>query len=258
MTILQFTILITLFLLAAVSWWWLFVRNRNKAYPFSQSWRQILEEKVVFYRHLSKPEKARFEQAVMRFLDEVAITGVETTVEDVDRILVASSAVIPLFGFPGWRYRNINEVLLYQGTFNPDYGTNGKQDKTLGMVGSGGMNRMMILSQPALHQGFENQQGKENVGIHEFVHLLDKADGVTDGIPQILMQRQFVIPWLKNMHQEIEKIKEDKSDINPYGATSEVEFLTVVSEYFFNQPDQLERKHSELFALLSKMYNQDI
>ena len=32
-----------------------------------------------------------------------------------------TSAVIPLFGFPGWRYRNLNEVLLYPNTFDEDY-----------------------------------------------------------------------------------------------------------------------------------------
>ena len=118
------------------------------------------------------------------------------------------------------------------------------------------MNRLMILSLPALHQGFENEKSKNNVGIHEFVHLIDKADGMTDGIPESLMQKQYVLPWLKLVHQEIEKIKENESDINPYGATSEVEFLSVVSEYFFNRPDLFEEKHPALYQLMTKIYRQ--
>ena len=120
------------------------------------------------------------------------------------------------------------------------------------------MNRMMILSKPALHQGFENQNSKNNVGIHEFIHLLDKADGATDGVPAVLMQRQFVIPWLKLMHEEIKRIKTHQSDINPYGATNEAEFLSVVSEYFFNQPELFERNHPELLRLLEKVFHQDL
>ena len=239
--------------------WWLFFRKKklvNRNFPLN--WQQILDEKVLFYNRLTPAEKVRFEQAILQFLDNVAITGVEINIDDTDRLLVAASAVIPLFGFPGWQYRNLNEVLLYKGLFNQDYATEGGDRHTLGMVGSGAMQRMMILSRPALHQSFENQQSNRNVGIHEFVHLLDKADGSVDGIPEVLIQKQFTIPWLKRMHQEIKDIKEQHSDIDPYGATSEAEFLSVVSEYFFNNPQQFEKKHPELFALLEKIYHQDL
>ncbi len=239
--------------------WWLFIRKKksiNRDFPLN--WRQILEEKVLFYNHLSASEKNRFEQAVLQFLEDVAITGVEITVDDADRLLVASSAVIPLFGFLGWQYRNLNEVLLYKGLFNEEYATEGSDRNTLGMVGSGAMQRMMILSKPALHLSFENQRSNRNVGIHEFVHLLDKADGSVDGIPEMLIQSQYTLPWLKRMHQEIKDIKEQHSDIDPYGATNEAEFFSVVSEYFFTQPRHFEKKHPELFALLEKIYHQDL
>ncbi|MCB0689946.1 MAG: zinc-dependent peptidase, partial [Saprospiraceae bacterium] len=189
-------------------------------------------------------------------LDTVQITGIETPVDDTDRLLVASSAVIPLFGFPGWTYRNLNEVLLYSGNFNPEFErSHALKNNTLGMVGSGSMNRMMILSKPALHRGFEDAHSKENVGIHEFVHLLDKADGEIDGIPEIFVKEPYIIPWIKLVHQEIEKIKSSATDINPYGATNESEFLSVVSEYFFNQPLAFKKNHPELFKVLSGIFH---
>ncbi|MCB0707637.1 MAG: zinc-dependent peptidase [Saprospiraceae bacterium] len=235
--------------------WYLFVKKENptdKKMP--AEWKDYLGRKVAFYQALSKPEQSRFEQAIMQFFNDVTISGAGIQIDDFDRLLVGASAVIPLFGFPGWRYRNLNEVLLYEGTFDEDYDTKGKERNILGMVGSGAMNRIMILSKPALHQGFENQRSKNNVGIHEFVHLLDKADGATDGIPEVLMQGQYAIPWVKLIHQEIQAIKTDHSDINPYGATNEAEFLSVVSEYFFNQPHLFEEKHPELFSMLEKIY----
>ena len=48
---------------------------------------------------------------------------------------------------------------------------------TLGMVGTGAMNRMMILAKPDLLSGFRNAADKRNVGLHEFAHLVDKSDG---------------------------------------------------------------------------------
>lgn len=250
-----------LLLLAVLLYTWYAIFFKKKKYvrqKFPVKWRQILKRKVRFYRNLPDDEKDRFEQSMLQFLEDVTITGVELVVSDKDRVLVAASAVIPLFGFPNWRYRNLNEVLLYEGRFSDTYQTKNGKRNILGMVGTGAMNKMMILSKPALHQGFKNKRSKSNVGIHEFVHLLDMADGTTDGIPEMLMRRQFVIPWLHEMHKEIKQIKRRKSNINPYGATNEAEFFSVVSEYFFNQPAQFSKDHPELFELLEEIYRQDL
>jgi len=253
-------VFVLLFLLALTYFWWkiFFAKKEFTRQEFSGKWRIMLKRKVRFYRNLNDAEKDRFEQSMLRFLDDVTITGVELVVDDRDRILVAASAVIPLFGFPDWRYRNLNEVLLYEGSFSDTYQTKDGKRNILGMVGTGAMSKMMILSKPALHQGFKNKRSKSNVGIHEFVHLLDMADGATDGIPEMLMKRQYVIPWLHEMHKEIKQIKQRKSNINPYGATNEAEFFSVASEYFFNQPKQFSKDYPELFELMEEIYRQDL
>lgn len=250
-------ILILFFLFLAFIAWQGWLKNRiRKHRHFSKEWRSILLEKVSYYEQLTEEDRTRFEQEVLHFLNKVSVTGVEVEIEDADRLLVAASAVIPLFGFTELRYRNIDEVMLYKGNFNADNQTEGEKRNIMGKVGSGDMNRLMILSLPALRQGFENEKSKSNVGIHEFVHLIDKADGATDGIPQSLMHKQYVIPWLKLVHEEIRKIQQDESDINPYGSTSEVEFFSVASEYFFNQPDLFQKEHPELYTLMAKIYRQ--
>jgi len=255
----KYLFVIGLLLLMLFVWWWFFFRKKKRQYKeFPSDWRHILEDKVRFYQLLSAADKDRFEKDILDFLEDVRVTGVDVTADDTDKLLVASSAVIPLFGFPGWRYRNLNEVLLYGTNFNEQYKTEGEKRNILGMVGSGAMHRMMLLSKPALHQGFENQHTKFNVGIHEFVHLIDKADGSTDGIPEMLVQHQFTIPWVKMIHGEIRKLKSRPSDINPYGATNEAEFLSVVSEYFFTQPRLLKKHHPKLYALLEEIFRQDL
>ncbi|MDF4204954.1 zinc-dependent peptidase [Maribacter sp. SA7] len=225
---------------------------------FNPKWRSTLNKEVSFYKELSVTDRTRFEKELLYFFEDVTITGVKIEIDDTDRLLVAASAVIPLFGFPELRYRNINEVLLYQGSFNDDHQTEGDGRNILGKVGKGNMNRLMILSLPALRAGFKNENSSSNVGIHEFVHLIDMADGTVDGIPESLMQKQYVAPWLKLMHKEIESIKKNKSDINPYGATSEIEFFSVASEYFFNNPEKFQDKHPELYNLMKKMYRYSI
>ena len=71
------------------------------------------------------------------------------------------------------------------------------------------------------------------------------------------MTHDYSIPWLKMMHQEMRDIKKGKSDIDSYALTNEAEFLAVVSEYFFERPDALEKNHPELYDILSKMFLQD-
>ena len=112
----------------------------------------------------------------------------------------------------------------------------------------------MILSRKALHHGFNNKSDKGNTAIHEFIHLLDKADGDIDGIPAALLDKQFTIPYLQLVHKEMEAINNDKSDIRNYGGTSEIEFLAVAGEYFFERPKLFKRKHPELYKMLEACF----
>jgi MtfA peptidase len=236
-------------------------RKKNKVLPasFKESYRGILLDKVFFYQQLTPDNRAIFEKRVLHFLSQVTITGIKTTVEDEDRVFVAASAIIPIFGFPEWEYNNLNEVLLYPDTFSKDFSTAQGEEKTvLGMVGNGAMQHVMILSQPSLRQGFTNRTDKTNTGIHEFVHLLDKTDGAVDGIPENLADKQHLLPWIKRMHENIQEIMANRSDINPYGATNEAEFFAVVSEYFFERPDLLQSKHPELYNLLQTIFRQHL
>ena len=217
-----------------------------------------MAEKVTFYNILSKDEKVRYEYKIQEFLLNCRITGIETSVDITDKLLVASSAVIPIFAFKEWRYTNLFEVLLYPGMFNDKFETSGPDRRILGMVGTGYMDGKMVLSKPALHHGFVNESDKKNTAIHEFVHLIDKFDGLVDGVPVLLLEKQYVIPWLDLINKKIEEIFDNESDINPYGGTNRQEFFAVASEYFFERPKLLARKHPVLYDLLEKIFNQDM
>lgn len=214
----------------------------------------LLEQHVQFYQRLDEAGKQLFRNRVQHFLDTVKITPVgDAEVGELDRLYVASSAIIPIFSFSDWAYNNLDEVLIYPGTFTKDFSIEDHERNVLGMVGDGAMHRMMILSLPSLRAGFENN-GAGNTAIHEFVHLIDKADGTTDGIPEYMLPKDLVAPWIKQMHQTIRDIREGDSDLNPYAGTNEAEFFAVLSEYFFQKPAFLKEHHPELYAILDKAY----
>lgn len=233
--------------------------KKRKVKPFPPQWEEILKENVSYYRHLSPAKQEQFRNRMMHFLGGIKITGVKLQVEELDEVLIAASAVIPVFGFDEWEYAHIDEVLLYPTTFNHSFQFDDQAEdkRVLGMVGDGFMNGKMVLSRNALRNGFQNHTDKHNTAIHEFVHLLDKEDGTIDGIPQVLLNHQYTIPWLDLIHQKMEEINADKSDIRNYGGTSKIEFFTVASEYFFERPDLLRRKHPKLYEMMVQCFGQE-
>ena len=233
----------------------IFYKRPAKKVDLSPGYRKMLEDNSSFYSNLNQPERKRFEEKIKEFLGYVRIEGIETEVEEVDRLLIAASAVIPTFYFPTYKYFNLKSVLLYPGTFNKDeFLAGGYERNTLGMVGTGPMQGAMILSKQALHHGFQNKNQPHNTGIHEFVHLMDKEDGEVDGLPETLLPKELHQQWIDLVNTNIQKIYNGESDISSYATTKRGEFFAVVSEYFFNSPIQFKERHPELFEILSIIY----
>ena len=231
-------------------------KDLNQEFP--GSWREVLTQRVYFYSQLNDADKTIFEKRVQLFLATKNIEGVDTDIDDAIRVMVASSAIIPTFAFPGYNYPDVRLILIYPNSFDLHFQTQrfeGHRQYITGMVGNRFQNGVVILSKPDLVMAFDGLPHESNVGVHEFVHLLDKEDGAIDGIPEALMQRQYVGPWLHEIKKEMWKIEAGMSDINPYALTNNAEFLAVVSEYFFNSPEQFKHRHPELYQLLSTVFN---
>lgn len=219
-----------------------------------ENYRELLNGYVKFYRNLNEEAKEQFDKRVEQFLSSIKITGVNAEVEDLDRLLIAAGAIIPVFAIRDWQYINLHEVLVYPGAFNADYDQEGPDRPAAGMVGTGAMQHVMILTKWQLRQGFINENDARNTAIHEFVHLVDKMDGTMDGVPEIILERKYTAQWKKLMESTIAQMRMYGSDIDMYGATNTTEFFAVISEYFFEQPERLKANHPELYEMLGRIY----
>lgn len=220
--------------------------------PFPKLWRDILIERVAFYNRLSSKDKIEFERKVHIFLLNVRIRGIETEVTHEDKILIAAGAIIPIFRFTKWNYANLEEVQLFPDKFiipNSDKMANG-------LVGWGAMEGKMMLSRKAVHHGFYDNTDNKNVVIHEFIHILDKQDGKIDGIMGKVMNELDIMPWLHIINIKMNEIDFGNSSIRNYGATNQAEFLAVVSEFFFENPEKLRIEHPGLYNALDSFYNE--
>jgi Mlc titration factor MtfA (ptsG expression regulator) len=233
-------------------------RRRILAQPFPGEWEAVLQREVVFFRALDPEAQRRFRRELQVFLGEKRITGIKLELDTTTRVLAAVSAIIPIFGFPDWEWDQISEILIYPDRFDREFAFGSDtQRHTLGMVGSGSLNRLMILSKPDLLGGFRNPGDKRNVGLHEFAHLVDKSDGTIDGLPAVGLERAAIGPWIELVRRKMEEMQRGDSDINPYGLTNEAEFFAVTTEYFFERPGVMERKHPELYSMLSRVFSQN-
>lgn len=222
------------------------------------AWSQFLLNKVAFYRGLNPSDRKTFEQRMQLFLLTTEVEAGVSGVTEEDRLLVAASAIIPVWGFPKWHYFNLRTVYLLDNAFNENLEFGLPDSCITGMVGTGRLAGKLVLSKPHLYLGFENTKDKHNVGIHEFVHLVDMADGECDGYPERLKEFAFSIPWFELVRQKIAGIENGKSNIRDYGATNRAEFFAVASEYFFERPAMLKEKHPKLYEALTSIYNQDV
>lgn len=220
-------------------------------------WSDLLLEEVAFYRELDAPMREVFEQRALLFLQSTQIEAGEQRADDLDCLLVAASAIIPVWQFEGWHYFNLKKVFILPAAFNAEFQCGQADSMITGMVGTGPMAGMMALSGPALRHGFANARDKHNVGIHEFVHLVDMADGEIDGYPERLKEHAFSIPWFDLVSKKLDAIEKGKNRINPYALTNRAEFFSVVSEYFFERPALLQKKHPKLYEALTEVYRQD-
>lgn len=216
-----------------------------------QEWIDFLIKHVEFYKRLNDIDKYKFGLRLIYFLNNTRVIGHNNySVTINDKLLVGASAIIPVFNFPNWRYSFINEVIIYE-----DYlKLKGFKGFIGGLVGYGLMEGKMILVKKALYKGFSNNTDKINTGIHEFMHIIDKQDGVIDGIPKVLMHRTDIGPWLELIRIKSKEISKQKAKINNYALANQAEFFAVVSEYFFEKPELMEKKHPLLYNTLNKMF----
>ena len=225
---------------------------------WQQRWSDFLQTNVDFYRSLNSADQRVFERNCFAFLQTTRVEASGVDITDEDRLLVAASAVIPVWGFHDWPYLSVKAVVLFPGLFNRDFQV-GLPDSTIaGMVGSGPMEGKMALSKPDLHYGFKNSKDKQNVGVHEFVHILDMVDGECDGFPEVVQAGHCSKQWFELVQYKIAQIEKRKSNINEYGATNSQEFFAVASEYFFERPLMLKQKHPKLYDYLSDFYRQNL
>ena len=110
--------------------------------------------------------------------------------------------------------------------------------------------------------GARHQLRGNNLVLHEFAHQLDMQNGrLADGVPPMESTEQYR-RWQEVTDAEYDRLVFDCRHGRPtlldcYGTTNRAEFFAVTTECFFERPQEMIRRHPELYAVFREYYRQD-
>ena len=207
------------------------------------------------------PRSQKLKDLALLFLAEKQFTpvhGLELT--DAMRVSIAAQACLPILElgldwYSGWR-----GVVVYPGDFrvrrtevDEDGVVHEWDDELAGEAMPGGP---VVLSwDAAAHDPYMN------VVIHEFAHKLDMLDGIADGRPP-LHAGMDARAWRKVFDEAYQSFCDSVERgrdtwLDPYAGEHPAEFFAVISEAFFEDPQETRRRYPEVYDQLKLFYRQD-
>lgn len=242
-------------------------RRRVLREAFPRPWFDILRRNVRTYELLAPPQQTKLRDDLRLFIAErywEGCDGLEMT--DEVRVTIAAHACILTLNLADQRnwYRPVKTVLAYPDSFlsvSKRSGPGGVVSEGFANSGEAWHNGPVILSWADVAWGGRNAMDGRNVALHEFAHVLDMADGVSNGTPPLPSSAEYA-RWHKVMTGEYQRLISDAEFghatlLNVYGATNVAEFFAVATEAFFERGQFMRAMHPELYDTLRSFYRHD-
>lgn len=249
-------------------WGWFRARRRRRlrATPLPEAWREILERNFPLYRRLSSEDREELDGHVQVLVAEKHFEGAGGLVmTDEIRVTIAAQAALLLLHRRSDYYPRLTTILVYPGVYHApvreSLGDGVVREGTEGRLGEAWSQGVVVVAWDRAHHGGADPEAGRNVVLHEFAHVLDQEDGVSDGAP-LLPRRSMYLTWARTLGEEYDRLRRDSAFGRPtlldaYGATNPAEFFAVATEFFFGRPGTLRRRHPELYRELREFYQQN-
>lgn len=223
-------------------------------------WRRTVLA-LPFLGELDRDDAARLRELTLLFLAEKAFSGAQgLALTDAMRVAIAAQACLPILNLGLDWYDDWVGVVVYPGDFRVrrrDIDASGVvhewDDALAGEAMPGGP---VVLSWDSAANAADM-----NVVIHEFAHKLDMRNGAADGLPPLHadMDRRawhaaFQVAY-EGFRDALDRLRDTWLD--PYAAEHPSEFFAVLSEAFFEQPQETRRRYPDVYDQLSLFYRQD-
>jgi len=247
---------------------WLKKRRRNliAQKPFPQEWLVILQKNMPFYNHLPDADKTELQRHMLIFLAEKRFEGCAgLEVTDEMKVTIAAQACILLLHRKTDYYPGLYSILVYPNAFvihRPHHTESGLiAEGPQVLLGESWHRGSVVLSWDDVVHGAADIHDGQNVVLHEFAHQIDQSGGKGDST-EVLKSRTRYLAWARVLRKDYENLRsaamQNRHDLlRDYAATNPAEFFAVATEYFFEKPKELKRRHPELYDELKQFYQQD-
>jgi len=230
----------------------------------AEEWQAILNEQLPFYGTLNPSQKQRLQGKIQLFLRQKQFIGCKGfRVTDEVRLIIAAQACYLALNLGSNPYPRLDSILVYPDAFQvkqtqavDDHILEERQVAAAGE--SWGKAGQVILAWGTIAWDLERWQDGHNVIFHEFAHQLDMGDGAMNGVPKLKKSQDYQ-RWRSVFTAEYQQLLSQLEHhippiIDPYGATSPVEFFAVVTETFLEKGPALQHHHPQLYEVLQQYY----
>lgn len=233
---------------------------------FPDSWMQIVERRIPFYRSMPANLRQQLQDLIKVFVSDKNFVGCAgQEINDEIRVTIAAQACLLLLNRRTDNYQHLDSILVYPSTFVARREVRNElglvSDNHAVLLGESWNQGKVILAWDSVEKGVRDLNDGHNVVLHEFAHQLDQESGASNGAPVLKTSGDYR-SWAYVFSSEFEELQEDvvtgkQSLLDHYGATNPAEFFAVATETFFERPEQMRHGHQELFAELKKFYQVD-
>jgi Mlc titration factor MtfA (ptsG expression regulator) len=234
--------------------------------PIPENWLSMIRRNVPYFSCLPAEYQRTLQGLIQVFLAEKRFEGCGgLEITDEIRLTIAAQACVLLLGLEGDFYPKLITILVYPSAYVapvkrrlPDGSFLETSQVRLGETWSQGS--LVLAWDEVKKSAFAIHEGR-NVVFHEFAHQLDLESGGADGVPP-LPTRAMYLAWARVLSKEYASFLIDleyhrQTLLDGYGATNPAEFFSVVTEFFFEKPFDLKRRHPELYEQFKLFYKQD-
>ena len=193
-------------------------------------------------------------------------------ITDEIKVTIAGQAALLLLGEEGYYFDKVPTIFVFPRPRADKVGRNvqhgtafsaGAHVIEVGVIVEGqvlAQGEIRLAWSEVLFGGRDATDG-ENVVLHEFAHHLDSLDGELGGTPP-LPDEAARIHWWQVFDAELESLRPDlaagrESLLHDGASDSRTELFAYATELFFEQPEELQQDHGELFDCLREFYKVD-
>jgi Mlc titration factor MtfA (ptsG expression regulator) len=239
-----------------------------RSQPFPEPWLAILRRNVPYYERLTPADQEELRGHIQVFVAEKNFEGCGgLAMTDEIKLTIAAYACILLLHRDHDFYPRLTSILVYPDAYPVPVRRVGPDNMLIEgheiRAGESWHTGAVVVSWNHLHNRPTDPVDGDghNVVLHEFAHQLDQEDGVVNGAP-LLPRTSMYRAWARILSREYQTLLADAAADRPtlldkYGASNPAEFFAVVTECFFEKPQQLQQRHPELYEELKQYYRQD-